>query len=60
MTVKKAVAAAGIVTGIMVTGAAAAAVYNSPKARVRRMTRRAGQTMDAVGSMLQSMAVMTK
>ena len=60
MTLKNAAAAAGIVTGIMAAGAAALAVRNSPKMRVRRMTKRAGQTMDAVGTMLQSIAVMTK
>ena len=57
MTVRN-VAAAGIVTGLILMGAAA--VRNTPKMRARRMTRRAGQTMDALGTMLQSMAVMTK
>lgn len=57
MTVRNA-AAAGIVTGLILMGAAA--VRNTPKMRARRMTRRAGQTMDALGTMLQSMAVMTK
>ena len=57
MTVRKA-AAAGIVTGLILMGAVA--VRNTPKMRARRMTRRAGQTRDALGTMLQSMAVMTK
>jgi hypothetical protein len=57
MTVKNA-AAAGIVTGLILVSAVA--VRNTPKMRARRMTRRAGQTMDALGTMLQSMAVMTK
>lgn len=57
MTVRNA-AAAGIVTGLILMGAVA--VRNTPKMRARRMTRRAGQTMDALGTMLQSMAVMAK
>lgn len=57
MTVKSTAAAAGIV-GLMIAGAAVA--YRSPKLRARRMTRRAGLAMDAVGTMLQSMAVMTR
>ena len=59
MTTKSATTAAGIVTGLVLAGAAVA-VHRSPKMRARRMTRRAGMAMDAVGSMLQSMAVMTK
>ena len=59
MTVKSATTAAGIVTGLMLAGAAVA-VHRSPKMRARRMTKRAGQAMDAVGSILQTMAVMTK
>ncbi|MBQ2766564.1 MAG: hypothetical protein IJF49_00620 [Clostridia bacterium] len=54
----KTAAAAGIVGGLLLMSAVA--VRSTPKMRVRRMTRRAGQTMDAVGSMLQSMAMMTK
>lgn len=60
MTNKKTVAAAGILTGLVLTGAAVAAVHQSPRMRARRLTRRAGQAMDAVGTMLQSMAVMTR
>lgn len=58
MTVKSTAAAAGIV-GLMLAGAAVTA-YRSPKLRARRMTRRAGLAMDAVGTMLQTMAVMTR
>ncbi|MBR7185667.1 MAG: hypothetical protein IKD37_08700 [Clostridia bacterium] len=59
MTAKFAAATAAGLVGVMLAGAAVTA-YRSPKMRVRRMTRRAGQTMDAVGSMLHSMAVMTR
>lgn len=57
MTVKSS-AAAGLV-GLMLAGAAVT-VYRSPRMRARRMARRAGMAMDAVGTMLQSMAVMTR
>ena len=57
MTVKS-TAAAGLI-GLMLAGAAVTA-YRSPKLRARRLTRRAGIAMDAVGTMLQTMAVMTK
>ena len=59
MTAKSATATAGIVTGLLLAGTAVA-VHRSPKMRARRMARRAGVAMDAVGSMLQTMAVMTK
>ena len=57
MTVRSS-AAVGLV-GLMLAGAAVTA-YRSPRMRARRITRRAGLAMDAVGTMLQSMAVMTR
>lgn len=60
MNAKTTTTAAGIVTGLMLAGAAAVAVHRSPQMRARRLTRRAGRTMDAVGTMLQSMAMMAK
>ncbi|MBR6709459.1 MAG: hypothetical protein IKL84_07265 [Clostridia bacterium] len=60
MTTKQVTTTAGILTGLVIAGAAAVAVRQSPQMRVRRMTRRAGRTMEAVGTMLQSMAVMTR
>lgn len=58
MTGKRKAAAAGLI-GLALAGAAVGA-YRSPKLRARRIARRAGAAMDVVGTMLQSMAVMTR
>ena len=54
----KSSAAVGLVS--LVLAGAAVTAYRSPRMRARRMARRAGMAMDAVGTMLQSMAVMTR
>ncbi len=60
MTTKASVATVSLVGLVLAGAAVGVGAYRSPKLRARRMTRRAGAAMDVVGSMLQSMAVMTR
>lgn len=55
---KKTMTAAGIVTGMMMVGAAGLLMTNNKKVKARRITRKAAKALDTVGDMLHNVANM--
>jgi len=54
---KKTMTTAGIVTGMMMVGAAGLLMSNNKKVKTKRLTKKAAKAMDAMGEILHKGAV---
>ena len=56
---KKAGIAAGIISGAMVCGALGLAVGGMKRNKIKRFAKKAGKTLNTIGSIMQNMSTVT-